>query len=306
MREAGDQPMMKRGPQADGVDPSAPALVETPGPVRTLEESARVTRIATEEGFAVFREWGEGKPLVLVHGGGGSWTHFLHQIDVFARDHRIIAVDLPGFGDSSEGASGADPEAMARIVASGIEHLIGQERFPLAAFSFGSIVAAYVARLLRPQVEGLVLIGAVGMGLRWHLVDLIRWRAIEDPEARRAAHRSNLATLMIADPSRIDDLAILVQEANAERSRFNTRPVARTEPLSDAIDGIDVPLAAIWGERDQLAAPFFEERRDWIKGLDPDAPFVIVPDAGHWVQYEAPDAFNAALRHCLDSFERRN
>lgn len=306
MREASDQPRARGGLQFGITDDRSPHSGEAFAPVHALDAAACVTQTVSQEGFAVWREWGEGKPLVFFHGGAGSWMHFVHQIAPFAQDRRVIAVDLPGFGDASDSPSAADPEMMARILASGLETVLGREPFELAAFSFGSIVAGYLARSMSEQISGLVLIGAVGMGLRRHTIELASWRALTDRDARRDVHRRNLASLMIKDPSRIDDLAVLVQEANAERSRLKTRPVAHKEPLSQAIDGAYVRLAAIWGEHDQLSAPFFEERHDWLRARDPDATFVIIPDAGHWVQYEVPDAFNAALRDCLQSFERRS
>jgi 2-hydroxy-6-oxonona-2,4-dienedioate hydrolase len=305
LREVRDQPRTPGGPQIGVAADLSSRSGEAFAPVQALNATARVTRTASQEGFAVWREWGEGRPLVFFHGGAGSWMHFVHQIAPFAQGRRVIAVDLPGFGDASDSPSAADPEMMARILASGLETVLGREPFDLAAFSFGSIVAGYLARSMSERISGLVLIGAVGMGLRRHTVDLASWRALTDRDERRAVHRRNLASLMIKDPSRIDDLAVLVQEANAERSRLKTRPVAHREPLSQAIDGAGVRLAAIWGEHDQLSAPFFEERRGWLRARDPDAAFVIIPDAGHWVQYEVPDAFNAALRDCLQSFERR-
>jgi len=51
---------------------------------------------------------------------------------------------------------------------------------------------------------------------------------------------------------------------------------------------------------------YFDERRSWLAGRDPDAPFRLVANAGHWVQYEAADAFNAALTEYLLSFADRS
>ena len=118
-------------------------------------------------------------------------------------------------------------------------------------------------------------------------------------------HRKNLLAIMIADPARIDETAIMIQQSNAERSRHDTRPTARSKPLTEMLDASRVPLAAIWGEHDQLAAPYFDERREWLGKRDPNAPFKLVANAGHWVQYEAADAFNAALTDCLHSFADR-
>jgi pimeloyl-ACP methyl ester carboxylesterase len=273
--------------------------------IADLDNAARRSEIAAGEGFATWREWGDGPVLVLLHGGAGSWKHFFRQIGFLARDHRVIAVDLPGFGDSAQSNPQADPEAMAQILAAGIDELVGAERFHLVGFSYGGIIGGYLARLMPSRVIGFVLVGAVGFEARHHAITLSRWRHLEEIDARREIHRKNLAAIMIADPDRIDDTAIMIQESNAERSRHDSRRVARMKPLTGVLDESDVPLAAIWGARDHLAVTHFDERRAWLAERDPQAPFVLVPDAGHWVQYEAPDAFNEALAECLSSFGGR-
>lgn len=273
--------------------------------IADLDDAARRSVISAGEGFATWREWGDGPAIVLLHGGAGSWRHFCRQIGFLARDHRVIAVDLPGFGDSAQSDPQAVPEAMARILAAGIDELVSAETFHLVGFSYGGIIGGYLARLMPSRIAGFVLVGAVGFEAQHHAITLSRWRHLEEIDARREIHRKNLAAIMIADPDRIDDTAIMIQESNAERSRHDSRRVARTKPLTAVLDESDVPLAAIWGARDHLAAPNFDERRAWLAERDPDAPFMLVPDAGHWVQYEAPDAFNEMLSECLSSFDGR-
>jgi 2-hydroxy-6-oxonona-2,4-dienedioate hydrolase len=257
------------------------------------------------KGFAVWREWGSGPALVMLHGGAGSWSHFFRQIRFLAQDYRVIVPDLPGFGDSADCNRDADPRRMARILVAGIDRLIGAERFYQVGFSYGGIIGSFVSRLVASRIGGFVIVGGVGFEARRHDVTLSSWRHIPDAGQRRAIHRDNLLAIMIADPARIDDTAILIQQSNAERSRHDTRPTARTKPLTANLDASGVPLATIWGEQDQLAAPYFEERRAWLLARDPEASFKLVDDAGHWVQYEAADAFNAALTDCLRLFAQR-
>jgi 2-hydroxy-6-oxonona-2,4-dienedioate hydrolase len=274
-------------------------------PVADLDRAARRTEVATDEGFAVWREWGSGPALVMLHGGAGSWSHFFRQIRVLAQHYRVMVPDLPGFGDSADCNRDADPHRMARILVAGIEQLIGNERFHLVGFSYGGIIGSFVSRLVAARISGFVIVGGVGFEARRQDVALSSWRHISDADERRARHRQNLQAIMIADPARIDETAILIQQSNAERARHDTRPTARSKPLTANLDASRVPLAAIWGEHDQLAAPYFDERREWLAARDPDATFKLIDDAGHWVQYEAADAFNAALTDCLRSFAQR-
>ena len=274
-------------------------------PVAELDRAARWTRIETVEGFAVWREWGSGPALVMLHGGAGSWSHFFRQIRFLAQTYRVIVPDLPGFGDSADCNSDADPHRMARILIAGIDQLIGSEGFSLVGFSYGGIIGSFVSRLIAPRISGFVIVGGVGFEARRHDVTLSKWRNISDTAERRLRHRDNLLAIMIADPAQVDDTAILIQQSNAERSRHDTRPTARSKPLTGNLDASKLPLAAIWGERDQLAAPYFDERREWLLARDAEASFRLIENAGHWVQYEAADAFNAALTDCLRLFSQR-
>jgi pimeloyl-ACP methyl ester carboxylesterase len=62
---------------------------------------------------------------------------------------------------------------------------------------------------------------------------------------------------------------------------------------------IQARIAAIFGERDAFAVPYLDERRDTLARFQPDLDFRVVAGAGHWVNYEAPDAVNRALRELL-------
>ncbi len=274
-------------------------------PVAEIDLAARRTEIATDEGFAVWREWGSGPALVMLHGGSGSWSHFFRQVEFFAQNYRVIVPDLPGFGDSAACNPDADPHRMARILAAGIEQLAETAPVHLVGFSYGGIIGSFLSLLMAPRIGGFVIVGGVGFEARRQDVALSSWRHISGTEQRRAKHRKNLRAIMIANPARIDETAILIQQSNAERSRHDTRPTARSKPMTANLDASRVPLAAIWGEHDQLAAPYFDERREWLAARDPEAPFKLIADAGHWVQYEAAEAFNTALTDCLRSFSKR-
>ena len=69
--------------------------------------------------------------------------------------------------------------------------------------------------------------------------------------------------------------------------------------LLDALRRIQCPLGAIWGERDHVALPDLPARVAALRAVRPEAPIAIIPAAGHWVQFEAPAAFDAALARTL-------
>jgi 2-hydroxy-6-oxonona-2,4-dienedioate hydrolase len=249
----------------------------------------------------VWRSWGEGEPLVLFHGGFGSWTHWFRNIPVLSRRYRLIVASLPGLGESDDAPLPHTPEGIAAIAAAGVARILAPgERFHLAGFSFGGLIGGHVAALFGERCRSLTLVGAGGLGLkRSAMRKLLSWRHIEDEEGRLAVHRENLAILMLADPAKIDDLAVHLQAENAARGRVNSPTIAMTDTLTRRLPLVRGRLAGIWGERDAAAMEDLPARARLLRGIQPSAPFVVIADAGHWVQYEAAEAFNEILLELL-------
>src|SRR5947208_8099049 len=80
--------------------------------------------IPCEAGSMVWRVWGEGRPLVLLHGASGSWTHWIRNVLPLAEQFRVLAADMPGFGDSDLPPGLHTAEGLADVVASGLEVLV--------------------------------------------------------------------------------------------------------------------------------------------------------------------------------------
>jgi pimeloyl-ACP methyl ester carboxylesterase len=104
---------------------------------------------------------------------------------------------------------------------------------------------------------------------------------------------------MIADVTKIDALALAVQEWNTRHSRLKTPMLSRGDSLVNALAQVKAPLNGIWGELDAPANPRAREREAALRELRPDVNFHMVMGAGHWVAYEAPEEFNATLREML-------
>ncbi|MBV9554597.1 MAG: alpha/beta hydrolase, partial [Alphaproteobacteria bacterium] len=225
-----------------------------------------------------------------------SWTHWIRNVPVLSREFTVIAPDMPGLGDSATPPEPWTAEGLAAIVVQGIERVVPRGVKPhLAGFSFGGVIGGVVAAQLGERLNGFTVVGSNGLGLERSPTPLERVAADADEEQEFATHRYNLNQLMIHDPARIDELALWLQKTNHARARMRSRRFSRSGALVEALPKIKARLNGIWGERDATAYPHVDERRRLLQSVQPGARFAVVPRAGHWVQFEAPEQFNRLI-----------
>ena len=262
-----------------------------------LASAARRFETPCGAGRMVWHAWNEGAgpPVVLLHGGNGSWRHWMRTIPHLAARRHVLAADLPGLGESDLPEGVETPDAVARIVSEGLRALVPEARHAdLVGFSFGAIVGGVVAAGVGADLRNLVILGAGALGVPRTPTPLERVRD-KSGAARIAAHRHNLAAMMIADPARIDDLAVATQEWHTIHARFRSRGFASTTLLKDALARTTCRIGAAWGELDQVAVPHVDRRIAAVREARPDARIAVIPDAGHWAMYEQPEQVNALL-----------
>ena len=249
----------------------------------------------------VWRVWGVGEPLVLFHGGSGSWTHWIRNIPTLSRHYELWVADIPGLGDSAMSPKPWTPASIAEVAAAGIEQLFpGKAPLRLAGFSFGGHVAGLVAAHLQQRVCELTLIGVAGLGLRADPREpFAKERTGMSAAEVAAVFHQNLAVLMFADAAKIDALAVHLQAENIKRARFRSRPFAATDELARALERVTAPVQTIWGTRDVIARPSLPARLDILRRHHPELRVRLIEGAGHWVMYEAADEFNATFLDLL-------
>jgi pimeloyl-ACP methyl ester carboxylesterase len=193
------------------------------------------------------------------------------------------------------------PATSASILTAGLRQLVSPDRkVHLVGFSFGAHVATLAAVELGDWLANFTIIGSAALGLPWHSLELPKERSTMSAEERRAVHRRTLEILMFADPRRIDEEAIAIQMENIAKARFRSREFAATDEIRTTLARVTAPLRAIWGERDAIARPSVEACFDVLRLYHPELVTRTIAGAGHWVMYEAPDAFNAALMELLE------
>ena len=270
--------------------------------VARIERAGRRVETPCGDGTMVWRIWGNGAPLVLLHGGYGSWTHWLRNVETLSQDYAVIVPDMPGLGDSAMPPQPHTAEALAAILGRGLDEIAPPSTpIALAGFSFGSVMGGHVAAQMGERIACFLMIGAAGLGLpRPPRADLQRVEPGMSADAILARQRENLAKLMFGDPSRIDALAVHLQNDNTRRARLDSRPIAFTDTLIHTLPRATARLGAIWGEKDITCVPYIEQKFGVLRQIQPSVYCDIVPDAGHWVQWEQQAAFESRLRKFIE------
>ncbi len=288
---------------------SIEGIARMPSPpeiVAALEEKATRHETASGDGAMVWRHWAANgrshhDPLVLLHGGSGSWRHWIRNIDALSTDRDVWAPDLPGFGDSALPHPPTHFSTIAATVCSGLRVLLpAEQRFDLAGFSFGSHTSQYVAAEMGGRVATLVLVTGHMLGpmLAQPNQILERWRDIADPPERERILKRNLGALMLAHETSMDPLALHLYAEDVTRSRVRP-PKFINDRDYGMIDRLPCNVAGIAGALDPLGVPSAAAQGAELLRRRPDARFHLVENAGHWVSYEAPGEFNRVLRDFL-------
>lgn len=250
-------------------------------------------------GDAVWHVWGrehQGAPLVLLHGGSGSWTHWVRNVMPLAQHRAVWALDIPGFGDSSLPPGVVDADGLVPFVAEIFRTTFPLESVQVMGFSFGGMTAGLMAAAHPELVQQLILVGVPGLGLFGKELPMRGMHPDMDDRAQREVHRHNLVAMMFADATSVSDEVIDLQVANVARDRMRRRRIARTDVLARAQAQWKCPVHGVWGGLDALYKNTLEDVPKVLTHLD---SFHVVPDAGHWVMFEKPNEFHAVVSPLL-------
>jgi len=234
---------------------------------------------------------GRGTPLVLVHGVGGDADQWAFVYGPLAAKHRIIALDLLGFGRSDKPSIDYCVEGYVEFLDRFLTKL-GVDRAALLGHSFGGWIVASFALAFPQRVDRLVLVdaagidaGAVPMGVELNV------------STRR--NRRDVFEFMFHDPRMVSDgLVDLAYGLHLDRcdgpaikSALATINDPR-EKLDGKLGALAMPTLLLWGENDRLTPlSMAHEFRNAI----PNAELEVVPRCGHLPLIENPAAFSKAV-----------
>ncbi len=252
---------------------------------------------------------GSGPVVVFLHGLAGCWQNWLENIPEFARDHRVIALDLPGFGASPTPAEPISMPGYARMLDE-LFVTLGVDCATLVGSSMGGFVAAEFAIRYGAQVRRLCLTSPAGLsmehmrnernqGLKARVENTLffgtGWLASKSDRVVRSERlRHALLMLVAAYPERLPSRLIVELARGAGKPGFNDALDAMTGyPIRDRLGEIACPALIVWGELDRLVPLRDAAEFEW---LIPQARKIVYEDTGHLVMLERPERFNADLR----------
>lgn len=254
---------------------------------------------------------GEGQPLLLLHGLGGSTLAWEKNIDFLAQYFRVIALDLPGHGYSDK------PDINYTLSWGGVDFLdkflesLGLQKVSLVGQSAGGLLALALSLKFPDKVEKLVLVGNAGLGKeaafslrlmslplvgeiigrpnRWVLERLVKKELFYDPK--------------LVPEDLVERMYQIRKQPGAKRAMLkwlrqgvNITGIKKEVILVDRLAELRTPVLVIWGENDKiLPAPCIKEVLSRIS----DGKFIVFPKTGHWPQMEKSAEFDKAVLEFL-------
>lgn len=218
-----------------------------------------------------YSEKGEGKPLILLHGNGGTLEYFTNQIEYFSKNYRVFAVETRGHGQSPRGTAPFTMRQFADDLSSFMDtHAI--EKAHILGFSDGGNIALTFALQYPERVDKLIVNGANlhtgGVKRRYQIPIEIGYRL-----AKRCASKSPDAK------RKYELLSLMVDEPNLTFAQMQS---------------LTMPTLVIVGSNDMIKA---SHSRKMAAAL-PNATFVTLK-GGHCIAKDTPQAFNAAAEEFL-------
>jgi pimeloyl-ACP methyl ester carboxylesterase len=279
--------------------PDACALPEAPAPPAGGDPRHGARR-ATLNGLQIgYTDAGEGSPLLFVHGFPLSRGVWAPQVEAFKADHRVLAPDLRGFGESEATEGAVSMNRFAEDLYKLLQHL-GLDPPVLVGHSMGGYVALAFAKAFPHALRGLVLVGTragadspEAVAARRQMADLARLEgssAVVDAMAPKMLAAGNM------DPDMAAAVRGFMAPAKVEGLIGALLGMAERPDAGPGLGRMKVPTLVITGADDTLIKP--SESAALAKAI-PGAQVNFIPKAGHLVAFEQAEAFNAILKAWL-------
>lgn len=250
----------------------------------------------------------EGQAVVFVHGLNGCWQNWLENMPAVALDHRVVALDLPGFGGSEMPSEPIAITSLAEAV-QGLCDDLGLGPVAVVGSSMGGFTAAELAIRQPDRVERLVLVAAAGISIAQasraasRVGRLLLAGGGANPEhvrrvLRRPGYLQFAFGLVMRHPTRLKGDLLLEQFNGVGKPGFPAAFEALvTYDFRDRLPEIACPTLVVHGTEDVLVP--LGDAREFERRI-PEATSLILEDTGHVPMLERPVTFNHALLEFLE------
>jgi pimeloyl-ACP methyl ester carboxylesterase len=266
-------------------------------------------RLTVDGITAQYLEAGSGPTLLLLHGHEQSATSWRWVVPALARTHRVLALSLPGHGDTAPTGAYAPGTDTAPFVTDFLDAL-GVGRVHVVGHSAGGAVALRLALAEPARIRTLVLVDSAGLGREVHpllAVDTLPFvgelAILLSRLPGGTVGRSTMSVAMLfAQPWRAPADFLAEQhdlgrrpgqlEASTATARALFDAAGQRQILLDRLPAITAPTLVVWGGCDYVL-PAHQART--AVGLLPHGRLAVLPDCGHLPHVEHPDRFAAVL-----------
>lgn len=301
-------PTPPRGPDPYGADPYRPPSSQW----GSIDWRLHLRQTDVRGAQTNYVEMGEGPPVMLVHGLAGSWQNWLENIPHLAERHRVVALDLPGFGASPMPPWEVSIPAYGNFLRDFCEE-IGIGGAAVIGSSLGGFVSTELAIADPARVEHLVLVSAAGIS--WArarrepaavfgrvaragmpLAFRYQMQALRRPRLRQLAYRG-----MVHDPCALDPRLLFEITVPALRAQAFYDAVTTLVGYDhrESLASMEAPTLIVWGRQDRVvpstAAPVYKAL------IGDNARMEIFDRCGHLPMLERPVRFNRHVDEFLAS-----
>ncbi|MDU9040035.1 acetoin dehydrogenase dihydrolipoyllysine-residue acetyltransferase subunit [Pseudomonas corrugata] len=263
-----------------------------PGDSDDEDTGAKPQKVELDGRMIRYFERGEGgMPLVLIHGFGGDLNNWLFNHEALAAGRRVIALDLPGHGESGKTLQRGDLDELSGAVLALLDHLDISVAH-LVGHSMGGAVSLNTARLMPQRVRSLTLIGSAGLGPEINgdylqgFVDASNRNALK-PQLVQLFSNAELVNRQMLDDmlkyKRLEGVDAALRQLSTTLFADGRQQV----DLREVVQAGHVPILVVWGSDDAIIPAAHGE------GLD--AQVEVLSGQGHMVQMEAAEQVNRLI-----------
>ena len=259
-----------------------------------------------DEYGTIFFDAGQGHPIVFIHGLGGNLTHWQFVAPELAKHHRVIGLDLPGFGETRRPSRPYTYDLMADAVFDLLKQR-GVEKFTVVGHSFGGAVATLMTLREPERVTGLVVVNPAGFNRfpRWMQEgSRVALHPVVTMPGLLLSVKFILSQVCRGEGPGVDAFARSSTRlkggwkflTDLTHAAWSLRRDIVSRHFLEELGQLTLPVHMVWGDDDRLLDS--SQGSEIARGL-PAGRITRLPGVGHMPIFERPDAVIAAVRDVI-------